>query len=232
MSIAFCPSTEGGLKAGAKKMLCSRTIWVFLGQIMILLALTEHSHAKWDVENISVYDFPDEDTCDYDIYLWEVLNSDTFWEDEIDYYKLFDITPNKTTPRSEIKESYLNLLSFWDSWCSLCNIRAHDTERGTRIIHQGYQTITNPKKKEAYHKEKELKKEEGSPIITFKLVKQWLKTMGVFVVLGAIIYTARKLTNQSARKLTNQSAQLKNTTNVYNKNIKGNKVGGIHTLRR
>jgi len=197
---------------------------MLLWQIVILLALLKRCNANWSIENITVYDFPDEDTCDYDIYLWEVLNSDTYWEDKIDYYKLFDISP-KTTPRSEIKDAYLNLLSFWDSWCSLCNIKLHDKARGENIIHKGYQTITNPKKKDAYDKEKELKATVEVRPITFKLVKQWLKTIGVFVVLGAIIYTVRKLTNRQV--LT------KNATKVLNRSIKGNKVGGnIHTLKR
>lgn len=70
----------------------------------------------YDIENITVFDYPDEDTCDYDIYLWEVLSADLHWEeDQIDYYKLFDVTP-KTTPLSEVKESYRNTLAFWDSW--------------------------------------------------------------------------------------------------------------------
>jgi len=190
-----------------------------LRQLVFLLILFKHSQAKFDLENITVYDFPDEDTCDYDIYLWEVINSDSHWENKIDYYKLFDIVP-KSTPLREIKESYLNLLSFWESWCTLCNIRPHDKEKGERIIHKGYQTITNPRKRDAYDKERDVQKEVST--VSFKRIREWVTTIGVVLVLVAIIFTTRRLRYQRNRLH-------QNTIKAISRSRGGS---NIHILRR
>jgi len=196
-----------------------------LGHLIVLLALIGRLYGKLDIENISVVDYPDEDTCDYDIYLWEVINTDSHWEeDKIDYYKLFDVVP-KITPKSEIKESYLNMLSFWDSWCTLCNIKKYDKERGEKIIHKGYQTITHPKKREAYDNDLKKAAEKGSTS-TFKRVREWLKTVGIVVVMVALIYTIR--TFRKPRTTTTQPPIPKHIL----KTLQNNKGGSnIHTIK-
>jgi len=124
--------------------------------ITVLLLLLTQSRARihkrpLDIEQISVFDYPDEDSCDYDNYLWRIINNEV--SGVVDYHKLLDA--NRNASSKEIQKLHKKALKSWKEWCGLCDVRDYYKVKGEDTLNVALKEVLNPSKKKSTEERKE-----------------------------------------------------------------------------